>query len=68
MSMGYLDPITKKYVKRAGNNGSLVTPPIADENTPGLMSPEDRKVVDSAYTTDDIASKELIRELFVKSN
>lgn len=63
MSQGYIDPITKKYIKTAGN-ASIENLPIATDKDPGLMSVEDKKKIDSAYTTDDIVSVEAIKSLF----
>ena len=63
MSQGYIDPITKKYIKTAGN-ASIENLPTATDKDPGLMSVEDKKKIDLAYTTDDIASTEIINSLF----
>lgn len=63
MSQGYIDPITKKYVKTAGN-ASIENLPTATNKDAGLMSVEDKKKLDTAYTTDDVASAETINSLF----
>lgn len=65
MSIGYIDPITKKYIKKAGDMNVLNTP-IASTTQAGLCSPEQAKKIDSAYSTEDIADRETILELFKK--
>lgn len=65
MSMGYIDPITKKYVKKAGNGGYF-TPSVASETEAGLMSAEDKKKIEKSYTTDDVANATDINGLFNK--
>ena len=63
MSQGYIDPITKKYIKTAGN-ASIENLPTGTDKDAGLMSVEDKKKLDTAYTTDDVASAEIINSLF----
>lgn len=65
MSFGYIDPISKKYVKGAGDMNIMNTP-VASDTQAGLCSPEQVKKIEAAYTEKDVAQKETIENLFKK--
>lgn len=65
MSIGYVDPISKKYVKKAGDL-NLLNVPEASESSNGLMSASDKKKLDSLVPNTDIADTSTIKDLFKK--
>lgn len=65
MSVGYLDEFTGKYVKVAGNL-NIINTPLATEISNGLMSYQDKIIVDNAFTVSDAATTDDIRALFNK--
>lgn len=59
--LGHL--IGGKFVKDIGSFG-VADLPAATETTDGLMTPQDKKKLDNAYSTDDVASISSIEGLF----